>query len=78
LKIFNPLKLRAEAASSISVFVTVFDAGASLEFFATLAQVNESILLNNSKNSSLQKLPRDTTPKIILYFIRNNKQTEYY
>jgi hypothetical protein len=49
LKIFSPSKLRAEAASSISVFVNVFDAGASLEFFASLAQVNESILLKNQK-----------------------------
>jgi hypothetical protein len=45
LKIFSLSKLRAEAASSISVFVTVFDAGASLEFFASLAQVNEFISL---------------------------------
>jgi hypothetical protein len=39
----SPPKLRAEAASSISAFDSVFDAGASL-----------------------------------LYFIRDNKQTEYY
>jgi hypothetical protein len=38
-----PLKLRAEAAPSTSVFVTVFNAGPSLEFFASLAQVNEFI-----------------------------------
>jgi hypothetical protein len=33
--------LRAEAAPSTSVFFTKFDAGASLDFLASLAQVND-------------------------------------
>jgi hypothetical protein len=78
LNILSPLKLRAEAAPSTFGFVTVFDVGASVEFFGSLAQVNEFISLEILKNSSIQKLPRDTTPKIILYFIRDNKQTKYY
>jgi hypothetical protein len=49
LNILSPLKLRAEAAPSTFIFVTEFDAGANLEFFASLAQVNESILLKTQK-----------------------------
>jgi hypothetical protein len=49
LNIESPWKLRVEAASLISVFVNAFDAGASLEFFASLAQVNELIFLINQK-----------------------------
>jgi hypothetical protein len=45
LNILSPLKLRAEAAPSTFIFVTEFDSGASLEFFGSLAQVNELISL---------------------------------
>jgi hypothetical protein len=37
LNTFRPPKLRVEAGPSTFVFETEFDAGASLEFFASLA-----------------------------------------
>jgi hypothetical protein len=46
---FRPPKLRAEATPSTFVFETELDAGASLNFFGSLAQVNETISLEIQK-----------------------------
>jgi hypothetical protein len=37
-----------------------------------------TVFLCRFRGGSLTGIPLDTTPKIILYFIRDNKQTSYY
>jgi hypothetical protein len=62
--------------------IIIFICPTSLHVFSfrpfVFVHITNTVFIYRFLGGSLSGVPLDTTPKIILYFIRDNKQTSYY